>query len=80
MSRILVIDDDRSVRHLIAKAFEESDVEVVPAASAGDAEEAGEAPWPGVRSADALPRSRIAHAATVAEHCFSLTNRLCLVS
>ncbi len=34
MSRILVIDDDRSVRHLIAKAFEESDVEVVPAASA----------------------------------------------
>ena len=23
MSRILVIDDDRSVRHLIAKAFEE---------------------------------------------------------
>ncbi len=34
MSRILVIDDDRSVRHLIAKAFEESDVEVVPAATA----------------------------------------------
>jgi DNA-binding NtrC family response regulator len=34
MPRILVIDDDRSVRHLIAKAFEESDVEVVPAASA----------------------------------------------
>lgn len=34
MSRILVIDDDRSVRHLIAKAFEDSDVEVVPAASA----------------------------------------------
>jgi len=33
MSRILVIDDDRSVRHLIAKAFEESDVEVVPAAT-----------------------------------------------
>ncbi len=34
MSHILVIDDDRSVRHLIAKAFEESDVEVVPAATA----------------------------------------------
>src|SRR6185295_8639916 len=34
MSRILVIDDDRSVRHLIAKAFEDTDVEVVPAASA----------------------------------------------
>jgi two-component system nitrogen regulation response regulator GlnG len=34
MSRILVIDDDRTVRHLIAKAFEGSDVEVVPAASA----------------------------------------------
>jgi two-component system nitrogen regulation response regulator GlnG len=34
MSRILVIDDDRSVRHLIAKAFEGTDVEVVPAASA----------------------------------------------
>ncbi len=34
MSRILVIDDDRSVRHLIAKAFEDTDVEVVPAATA----------------------------------------------
>ncbi|MEX0613056.1 MAG: sigma-54 dependent transcriptional regulator [Pirellulales bacterium] len=34
MSRILVIDDDRSVRHLIAKAFEDTDVEVLPAASA----------------------------------------------
>jgi two-component system nitrogen regulation response regulator GlnG len=34
MSRILVIDDDRSIRHFIAKAFEDSDVEVVPAASA----------------------------------------------
>ena len=34
MSKILVIDDDRSVRHLIAKAFEDSDVQVVPAASA----------------------------------------------
>ncbi len=34
MSRVLVIDDDRSVRHLIAKAFDDSDVEVVPAASA----------------------------------------------
>src|SRR3954451_1905044 len=34
MSHILVIDDDRSVRHLIAKAFEESDVQVVPAATA----------------------------------------------
>lgn len=34
MSRILVIDDDRSVRHLIAKAFEDGEVEVVPAASA----------------------------------------------
>jgi DNA-binding NtrC family response regulator len=34
MSRILVIDDDRSVRHLIAKAFEDTDVQVVPAASA----------------------------------------------
>ena len=28
MSRILIIDDDRSVRHLIGKAFEGSDVEV----------------------------------------------------
>jgi DNA-binding NtrC family response regulator len=36
MSRILVIDDDRSVRHLIAKAFEDTDVEVVPAASAAE--------------------------------------------
>ena len=36
MSRILVIDDDRSVRHLIAKAFEDSDVEVVPAATADE--------------------------------------------
>jgi two-component system nitrogen regulation response regulator GlnG len=34
MSRILVIDDDRSVRHLIAKAFDDTDVEVMPAASA----------------------------------------------
>jgi two-component system nitrogen regulation response regulator GlnG len=34
MSRILVIDDDRSVRHLISKAFEGSDVEVVTAATA----------------------------------------------
>jgi two-component system nitrogen regulation response regulator GlnG len=34
MSRILVIDDDRSVRHLIAKAFEGSDIEVAAAATA----------------------------------------------
>jgi two-component system nitrogen regulation response regulator GlnG len=34
MAHILVIDDDRSVRHLIAKAFEDSDVQVVPAATA----------------------------------------------
>jgi DNA-binding NtrC family response regulator len=34
MPRILVIDDDRSVRHLIAKAFDDTDVEVAPAASA----------------------------------------------
>ena len=34
MSKILVIDDDRSVRHLIDKAFEGSDVEVVSAATA----------------------------------------------
>ena len=34
MSKILVIDDDRSVRHLIAKAFDDSDVEVIPAATA----------------------------------------------
>jgi two-component system nitrogen regulation response regulator GlnG len=34
MSRILVIDDDRSVRHLIAKAFESSDIEVATAATA----------------------------------------------
>jgi two-component system nitrogen regulation response regulator GlnG len=34
MSRILVIDDDRSVRHLISKAFEGSDIEVAAAASA----------------------------------------------
>src|SRR3954452_2377835 len=36
MSRILVIDDDRSVRHLIAKAFEDTDVQVVPAATADE--------------------------------------------
>jgi DNA-binding NtrC family response regulator len=36
MSRILVIDDDRSVRHLIAKAFDDTDVEVMPAASADE--------------------------------------------
>jgi two-component system nitrogen regulation response regulator GlnG len=34
MPRILVVDDDRSVRHLITKAFEDSDVEVLSAASA----------------------------------------------
>lgn len=34
MSRILVIDDDRSVRHLITKAFEDTDVDVLPAATA----------------------------------------------
>ncbi|HEY3394698.1 MAG TPA: sigma-54 dependent transcriptional regulator [Lacipirellulaceae bacterium] len=34
MSRILVIDDDRSVRHLISKAFDDTDVEVMPAATA----------------------------------------------
>jgi two-component system nitrogen regulation response regulator GlnG len=34
MSQILVIDDDRSVRHLIAKAFEDSDVQIIPAATA----------------------------------------------
>jgi two-component system nitrogen regulation response regulator GlnG len=34
MPRILVIDDDRSVRHLISKAFDDTDVEVSPAASA----------------------------------------------
>jgi DNA-binding NtrC family response regulator len=36
MSTILVIDDDRSVRHLIEKAFEGSDVRVVSAASADE--------------------------------------------
>src|SRR5688572_19655828 len=36
MPRILVIDDDRSVRHLIAKAFDDTDVEVAPAASADE--------------------------------------------
>ncbi len=34
MPRILVIDDDRSVRHLITKAFDDTDVEVMPAATA----------------------------------------------
>ena len=34
MPRILVIDDDRSVRHLISKAFEDTDVEVLSAATA----------------------------------------------
>jgi DNA-binding NtrC family response regulator len=34
MSRILVIDDDRSVRHLIERAFVGTDVEVISAASA----------------------------------------------
>ncbi len=36
MSRILVIDDDRSVRHLVEKTFEGSDVEVISAASADE--------------------------------------------
>ena len=36
MPRILVIDDDRSVRHLIAKAFDDTDVEVAPAATADE--------------------------------------------
>ncbi len=36
MSKILVIDDDRSVRHLIEKSFAGSDVEVVSAATAED--------------------------------------------
>lgn len=34
MSRILVIDDDRAVRHLIGKVFDGSDVEVVASATA----------------------------------------------
>jgi two-component system nitrogen regulation response regulator GlnG len=34
MPRILIIDDDRSVRHLIGKVFEDSDVEVVAGATA----------------------------------------------
>ena len=34
MSRILVIDDDRSIRHLISKAFEGTDIEVLTAATA----------------------------------------------
>jgi DNA-binding NtrC family response regulator len=36
MSKILIIDDDRAVRHLIAKTFEGSDVEVVSAESADE--------------------------------------------
>jgi DNA-binding response OmpR family regulator len=36
MSRILVIDDDRSVRHLIGKVFEDSDVEVLAGATADE--------------------------------------------
>jgi nitrogen regulation protein NR(I) len=36
MPKILVIDDDRSVRHVITKAFEGSDVEVAAAATAED--------------------------------------------
>ena len=36
MPKILIIDDDRSVRHMIDKAFEGTDVGVVPAASAED--------------------------------------------
>jgi two-component system nitrogen regulation response regulator GlnG len=36
MSKILVVDDDRSVRHLIEKAFALSDVEVISAATAED--------------------------------------------
>jgi two-component system nitrogen regulation response regulator GlnG len=34
MPRILIIDDDRSVRHLIGKVFEDSDIEVVAGATA----------------------------------------------
>src|SRR3972149_4050832 len=34
MPKILVIDDDRAVRHLIDKAFEDTDVEVISAATA----------------------------------------------
>jgi nitrogen regulation protein NR(I) len=36
MSRVLLVDDDRSVRHVISKAFEGSEVEVVAAATAED--------------------------------------------
>jgi two-component system nitrogen regulation response regulator GlnG len=36
MPRILVIDDDRSVRHLITKAFEDTDVEVLSAATSDE--------------------------------------------
>jgi two-component system nitrogen regulation response regulator GlnG len=36
MPRVLVIDDDRSVRHLIGKVFAESDIEVSAAATAED--------------------------------------------
>src|SRR5262245_45245807 len=36
MSRILIIDDDRSVRHLVEKTFEGSDVEVISAATADE--------------------------------------------
>jgi nitrogen regulation protein NR(I) len=36
MSRILLVDDDRSVRHVISKAFEGSEIEVVAAATAED--------------------------------------------
>jgi len=37
MSKILVIDDDRSVRHLIERTFDGSDIEVLTAASAEEA-------------------------------------------
>jgi two-component system nitrogen regulation response regulator GlnG len=36
MSKILVIDDDRSVRHLIEKAFADSEVAVISAATAAE--------------------------------------------
>ncbi|HEY4233181.1 MAG TPA: sigma-54 dependent transcriptional regulator [Lacipirellulaceae bacterium] len=38
MPKILVIDDDRSVRHVISKAFEDTDVEVAAAATADEAQ------------------------------------------
>jgi two-component system nitrogen regulation response regulator GlnG len=54
MARILVIDDDRSVRHLIVKSFEGSDVEVATASTADEGLQQASASQPDVVLLDIL--------------------------